>query len=77
MKNKLLSFLLALVAAFGLWLYVITTVSPNSTATYFDIPVVMENEAVLNERGLMITNVSAKSVTMRLSGNRSDLIRVN
>lgn len=77
MKNKILSFLLALVAAFGLWLYVITTVSPNSTATYFDIPVVMENEAVLNERGLMITNVSAKSVTMRLSGNRSDLIRVN
>lgn len=77
MKNKFGSFLLALVIAFGLWLYVITTVSPNSSATYYDIPVVMENEAVLNERGLMITNVSADTVTLRLSGNRSDLNRVN
>ena len=34
MKRKIGSVLLSLACAFGLWLYVITTVSPGSTDTY-------------------------------------------
>ena len=34
MKNKITSFLLALAIAFGLWVYVITSVSPGSVDTY-------------------------------------------
>ena len=40
MRNKILSGLLSLVIAFGLWLYVITYVSPGSEETYYNIPVV-------------------------------------
>ena len=55
MKNKLISVALFLFIAMALWLYVITTVSPGSKETYYNIPVVLANESVLTERGLMIT----------------------
>jgi len=76
-QNKFTSFLLALVIAFGLWVYVITSVSPGSESTFYNIPVAMEGEALLQERGLMITNVSTTSVSLTLSGTRKDLAKVN
>ena len=77
MKRKIGSMLLSLACAFALWLYVITAVSPGSTDTYYNIPIVWEGESVLNERGLMVTAVSSNTVNLRLSGNRSDLSKVN
>lgn len=77
MKSKLTSILLSLVIAFGLWMYVITSVSPGSEETYYNIPVVMDGEALLAERNLMITGTSGSSATLVLSGNRSDLYKVN
>ena len=77
MKNKLTSFLLSVVVAFGLWLYVTTTVSQEATLTIYNIPVVMEGESILSERNLMITEESSQDVDLTLSGKRSDLIKVN
>ena len=77
MKSKATSILLSLVIAFGLWLYVVTNVSQEADYTIYNVPVVMEGETVLNERNLMITSVSADDVDLTLSGNRSDLAKVN
>ena len=77
MKNKILAAVLSLVIAFGLWLYVITVVSPGSEKTYYDIPVIMQSENVLAERGLMITHIDDSTVTLDLAGNRSDLNNLN
>lgn len=77
MKNKIYAALLSLVCAFCLWLYVISAVSPGSTDTYYNIPIVWEGESLLNENGLMVTAVSSNTVNLKLSGNRSDLSRVN
>lgn len=77
MKSKFGAVLLSFVCAFCLWLYVITAVSPGSAETYYNIPIVWEGETVLNENGLMVTGVSSNTVNLRLSGNRSDLSRVN
>lgn len=76
-KNKFGSALLSLAIAFGLWLYVITTVSPGFTGPVSDIPVVFEGEYTLNDRGLMITEGLNANVDLTLSGNRSDYIKVN
>ena len=76
MKNKLLAVLVSAVIAFGLWLYVITVVSPESEQTYYDIPVVLQNKDVLNERGLMIVG-EAPTVTLVLKGNRTILNELN
>lgn len=77
MKSKIISLFLSLAVAFGLWLYVITSVSPGSEETYYDIPVVFDGETILSERGLMVTDISSRSVNVTLSGNRSDLVKVN
>ena len=77
MKNKLLSLILSLVIAFGLWGYVITVDNPEFEKVYYNIPVYFQNEAALTSRGLMITSDSAPKITLRLKGNRSDLNNLN
>lgn len=76
MKNKILSIVLSAVVAFGLWLYVVTVVSPGSESTYYNVPVVLQNENVLQERGLMITS-DLPTVNLDLSGNRTDLNKLD
>lgn len=75
MKNKVVSIVLSVVIAFALWTYVITTVSPESEDTYYDIPVTYQND-ILEERGLMIVS-DTPTVTLHLKGNRSDLNELN
>ena len=72
-KNKFAAALLSIVIACGLWLYVITVVSPNSETTFYDIPVSLQGEALLESNGLMIVSKEIPSVTLTLSGNRTDL----
>ena len=78
MKSKVWSLLIAIAAALMLWMYVITTVSPNSKTTIPDIPVVFEGETWLMEnRNLMITSGTNTTVDLEVSGNRSDLNKLN
>lgn len=75
MQSKFVRIALSVVVALALWVYVITTVNPESEDTFYDIPVSYQND-VLEERGLMI--VSEKpTVTLKLKGNRSDLNELN
>ena len=77
MKSKLGAACLALFISFGLWLYVITVVSPESQNTYLDIPVVMDGESLLNDRGLMIIAGGTQTVDLKLEGYRTDLSQLN
>lgn len=77
MKNKILTALLSIVIAVGLWLYVVTVVSPNSDKHYYNIPVTLQSEVVLQERGLMITTADLPEVSLHLEGNRTDLNKLN
>lgn len=76
MKSKLIAILLSAVVAFGLWLYVITVVSPESEKTYYEIPVVLQNKEILSDRGLIIVSETPK-VTLALKGTRSILNDLN
>lgn len=77
MKNKIFSAFLALLVSFGLWLYVISVVSPGSENTYYNIPVNIQNESILTDRGLMITENKNPTVTLHLVGDRVDLNKLN
>lgn len=77
MKKKIVYALLSVAIAFGLWAYVITTVSPEWEETYYNIPVVLNNETVLHENGLMVMEDEIPKVTLKLLGNRSDLVNLN
>ena len=73
MRDKFIYALAAILIAFGLWSYVVTVVSPESEATYYNIPVVLINESVMMEKGLMISSDAKPTVTLQLRGNRNDL----
>ena len=77
MKRKLIYGLLALLISVGLWMYVVTVVNPEWEDTFYNIPVVLENEEILQERGLMLVSEDEPKVTLRLSGNRADMIKLN
>lgn len=76
-KSKLYSMLLSVVIAFGLWLYVVNNVSQETEATFYNIPVAFEREAALDERNLLIAGQSTQTVSLKLSGARSDLNKVS
>ncbi len=73
MKNKVIYALLSVLIAFGLWLYVITVVNPEAEQTYYNVPVVLTNESVLKDKGLMIASEGEPHATLVLKGNRTDL----
>ena len=78
MKNKAIAFLLSLLVSMGMWLYVVNYISPESEAMFYNIPVVFEGETMLStERNLIVTDISTTTVNMKISGNRSELNKLN
>lgn len=77
MKSKVITVLLSVVVAFGLWMYVVSVVCPESEKSYYNIPVVLDGESVLAERNLMIVSKKDLKVNLKLTGNRTDLNKLN
>lgn len=77
MRSKFFTAILSLAISFSLWLYVISVVSPGSENTYYNIPVNIQNESLLTDRGLMITENKNPTVTLHLVGDRVDLNKLN
>ena len=75
MKSKIWNIVVSVVIAFGLWLYVVSVVTPETEETFYDIPISYQND-VLEERGLMIVS-ETPTVTVKTKGNRSDLNELN
>lgn len=73
MKQRMTHLLLSILIAFGLWSYVVTVISPESEATFYNVPVILNNETVLVDKGLMLTSDEVPTVSVRLRGNRTDL----
>ena len=73
-KSKLITMIISLLAAFLLWVYVVTIVNPERDATLTDIPVSFSGEEVLREdQGLVITEGKDITVTAHFSGKNADL----
>lgn len=77
MKSKVIRLLLSLALALGIWLYVVTVVSPESEITIHQIPVLLESEDVLAERNLIIVSNKHFTVDLKLIGNRVDLNKLS
>ena len=73
-KSKLITMIISLLAAFLLWVYVVTIVNPEAEITLSDIPVSFSGEKVLREdQGFVITEGKDVTVTAHFSGKNSDL----
>ena len=75
MKSNIWRIALSVLISFGLWLYVVTVVTPEAEDTFYDIPISYQND-ILEERGLMVVS-ETPTVTVKVKGNRSDLNELN
>lgn len=75
LKNKFFMILLSAVVAFGLWVYVVTVISPEYETTISDIPVKIEGEDLLEYKKipLVLMTEDLPKVDLKIYGNRSDL----
>ena len=76
-RQKVIHVILALVIAVVLWLYVINVENPTGTARLRDLPVQLQGEEVLADSGLMVTDLSKDTVTVRLSGKKKALMKIS
>ncbi len=76
-KHKILAFLLALVVSIGLWVYAVTVVNPNDTTRISDVKVRIVGTSELASNKLMLTGGEGQTVTVEISGRRSDLKELN
>lgn len=73
-KTKLFPILSALLAAVALWIYVVTVVNPEDTVEIRDIPVTfVGQDAIRTDYGLIIASGQDATVSLKLSGRRSEL----
>lgn len=77
MKKKIGTALLSLLIAFGMWLYVVSVVSPESEQTYYDVPVKLHGSNMLESRGLMMISDQNVQLDLKLSGTRTDLNKLS
>lgn len=78
LTSKALYLLLSVAFAVGMWFYVVTVVSPDSDKSFYNIKVDIEGERLLNDQGLVITNIkNLPTVTLQLNGNRIDLNKLS
>ena len=72
-RHKILTFLLALLVAMGMWVYAVTIVNPNDVKSVPDVRVRLVGSNELLLRNLMITGGEEQYVDVEVSGRRSDL----
>lgn len=76
-NHKVFQAALAIVIAIVLWLYVINVENPTGTARLRELPVQIQGEEVLEENGLMVTDLSRDTVTIRLNGRKNTLMKIS
>ena len=77
-RNKLGSFLLALVISLGLWLYVVSYINTTHEQTLYNVPVGLEGKSILTaDRGLMLLSEDDYRVNITVSGSRQEVSKIN
>ena len=77
-RNKILTILLSLVIAVCLWVYVVSTVTPDDSQWIYGIPVTFVNEdGLFSDRNLVLSSGRDATVNLRLYGKRRDLLKLN
>ncbi|MBR6825362.1 MAG: hypothetical protein IKM59_02330 [Oscillospiraceae bacterium] len=76
-KHKILSFLLALLAAIVLWVYAVTVVNPDDKVSIRGVPVRIVGTSELQMSQLILTGGEFQYVDVEIAGRRSDLKELN
>ena len=76
-NRKILNIILAVVIAIGVWLYVVNVENPTVSTHLRDIPVNLVGQNALEEKGLMVTEISQENVSFKVTGKKKTLMKLN
>lgn len=76
-KVRVMNIILAIILAVILWAYVIGEVNPETETTVSGVPLRIVGENVLESKGLTLLTEFDETVTVVISGRRSDVYNVN
>lgn len=75
--QKWLNVTLAVLLAFGLWLYVVNVENPTGNIHLRDLPVSVQGSGELEENGLMVTALSRDDISIKVTGKRKTLMKLD
>ncbi len=75
-QNKNANRILSLIIAIILWGYVILDINPTVEQRFENVPVKIQNQETLRQRGLALTD-NEYTTTVIVSGKRSDIAKIN
>lgn len=75
-NRKLVDAALALLLAFGLWLYVVNVENPTGSATMRDLTIQVQGQSDLAEAGLMVTDLSRDTMNVKITGKKKTLMKL-
>ncbi len=70
---KIISFVIAIL----LWIYVILVIDPSINTTINNIPVRFSNQALLEERGLVIVEGDEAKISLKVKGSRNAIANID
>lgn len=76
-NRKLVNAALAVLLAFGLWLYVVNVENPTGSATLRDLPIQVQGQSELAEAGLMVTDLGKDTMNVKITGKKKTLMKLN
>ncbi len=72
LKNDKVNFIIALIIAAGLWVYVLVTDNQSMDTTIKNVPITITNESALESEGLVLLSVSDETVNVTVKGERGE-----
>lgn len=72
LKNDKVNFVIALILAIGLWVYVFVTDNQSMDTTIKNVPITIVNEDTLTDEGLVLLSVSDESISVSIKGDRGE-----
>ena len=76
-QSKKANFAISLILAMVLWVYVVGELNPETRKVFRNIPITVMNEQVLANDGLAIVSMSDQTMSITLTGKRSQINRIN
>lgn len=76
-QNNLSLKIVSVIIAIILWLYAVSELNPETTISVTDVPVIIENEDVLNKKQLSLVDKPVSNITIRIRGLVNDIRKVN
>jgi YbbR domain-containing protein len=77
LKNKFINFILAIISALAIWIFVTTMINPEEQRVIRDVNVQILNKDNLEERDLSIGDENKYKIQVTIKGKRSDILNLD